>query len=116
MKHAVRETLAVLALVVMGLEKRLRHSQDPASATVPPLLTLERFLFRLVTVGFVLLTLTLASGHLITPYDSHPVEIVDSSVSAYNGVWNRTASSGPSVVPLPPASTDQAVWTCSSPK
>ena len=29
---------------------------------MPPLLTLERFLFRLVAVGFVLLTLTLASG------------------------------------------------------
>ena len=29
---------------------------------------------------------------------------------------NRVASSGPSVVPLPPASTDHEVWTCSSPK
>jgi ABC-type uncharacterized transport system permease subunit len=56
-----------LALVVMGLERRLRHSLlDPSSATVPPLLTLERFLFRLVTVGFVLLTVTLASGMLFT--------------------------------------------------
>ena len=29
---------------------------------------------------------------------------------------NRVASSGVSVVPVPPASTDQAVWTCWSPK
>ena len=28
----------------------------------------------------------------------------------------RVASSGPSVVPKPPASIDHAVWTCSSPK
>jgi ABC-type uncharacterized transport system permease subunit len=65
--YAMFLVAAVLALVVMGLEKRLRHSVlDPASATVPPLLTLERFLFRLVTVGFVLLTATLASGMLFT--------------------------------------------------
>jgi ABC-type uncharacterized transport system permease subunit len=65
--YAMFLVAAVLALVVMGLEKRLRHSLlDPASATVPPLLTLERFLFRLVTVGFVLLTATLASGMLFT--------------------------------------------------
>src|SRR5215467_2225251 len=58
---------AVLAAVVMSLEKRLRHSLlDPAATAVPPLLTLERFLFRLVTVGFVLLTVTLASGMLFT--------------------------------------------------
>ena len=31
-----------------------------------PLLTLERFLFRLIAVGFLLLTLTLASGMLFT--------------------------------------------------
>ena len=29
---------------------------------------------------------------------------------------NRVASSGPSDVPVPPASTDHEVWTCSSPK
>ncbi len=65
--YAMFLVAAVLALVVMGLEKRLRHSLlDPSAATVPPLLTLERFLFRLVTVGFVLLTLTLASGMLFS--------------------------------------------------
>ena len=46
-----------------GLEKRLhRGLQDTAARAVPPLLTLERYLFRLIGVGFVLLTLTLASG------------------------------------------------------
>jgi ABC-type uncharacterized transport system permease subunit len=54
---------ALQALVLMGLEKRLRHHlPDVRADGVPPLLTLERFLFRLVTVGFVLLTLTVISG------------------------------------------------------
>ncbi len=58
---------ALQALLLMGLEKRLRrHLPDPGASGLPPLLTLERFLFRLVTVGFVLLTLTLASGMLFS--------------------------------------------------
>ena len=65
--YAMFLVAAVLALVVMGLEKRLRHNVlDASGATVPPLLTLERFLFRLVAVGFVLLTITLASGMVFT--------------------------------------------------
>jgi len=65
--YAMFLVAAVLAIVVMGLEQRLRHNVlDPAAARVPPLLTLERFLFRLVTVGFVLLTATLVSGILFT--------------------------------------------------
>lgn len=65
--YAMFLVAAVLALVVMSLEKRLRHRlPDPAAAALPPLLTLERFLFRLVATGFVLLTLTLASGMLFT--------------------------------------------------
>ena len=65
--YAMFLVAAVLALVVMTLEKRLRHRlPDPASAAVPPLLTLERFLFRLIAVGFALLTLTLVSGVLFS--------------------------------------------------
>jgi ABC-type uncharacterized transport system permease subunit len=37
-----------------------------ATGGTPPLLTLERYLFRLITTGFVLLTLTLASGILFS--------------------------------------------------
>lgn len=58
---------AVQAMILMGLEKRLhRRLPDPGSDSLPPLLTLERFLFRLVTTGFVLLTLTLGSGMLFS--------------------------------------------------
>jgi len=65
--YAMFLVAALQALVLMGLEKRLhRRLPDPESAALPPLLTLERFLFRLVAVGFLLLTLTLASGMLFT--------------------------------------------------
>ena len=65
--YALFLVAAVLALAVMSLEKRLRRRlPDPGTATLPPLLTLEQFLFRLVAVGFALLTLTLASGILFT--------------------------------------------------
>jgi ABC-type uncharacterized transport system permease subunit len=54
---------ALQALLLMSVEKRLHagHSH-PLDDTLPPLLTLERFLFRLIGVAFVLLTLTIASG------------------------------------------------------
>jgi len=65
--YAIFLVAALQALVLMGLEKRLhRRLPDPEAAALPPLLTLERFLFRLVAVGFVLLTVTLASGMLFT--------------------------------------------------
>jgi ABC-type uncharacterized transport system permease subunit len=58
---------AVEALILMGLEKRLhRRLPDRDPSSLPPLLTLERFLFRLIGAGFVLLTLTLASGMLFS--------------------------------------------------
>jgi len=65
--YALFLVAAVQALILMGLEKRLhRRLPDPAGDSLPPLLTLERFLFRLVTLGFVLLTLTMASGILFS--------------------------------------------------
>jgi ABC-type uncharacterized transport system permease subunit len=58
---------ALQALILLGLERRLhRGLPEPAAQALPPLLTLERFLFRLVDVGFVLLTLTLVSGALFS--------------------------------------------------
>jgi ABC-type uncharacterized transport system permease subunit len=67
LSYALFLVAALQAVVLMGLEKRLhRRLPDPGAATLPPLLTLERFLFRLVGAGFVLLTLTLASGMLFS--------------------------------------------------
>jgi ABC-type uncharacterized transport system permease subunit len=58
---------ALQALILLGLERRLhRGLSEPAAQALPPLLTLERFLFRLVDVGFVLLTLTLVTGALFS--------------------------------------------------
>jgi len=63
--YALFLVAAVQALILMGLEKRLhKRLPDPGRDSAPPLLTLERFLFRLVTAGFALLTLTLVSGML----------------------------------------------------
>ena len=58
---------ALTSLLMTGLEKRL-HRGLPALAgdRTPPLLTLERYLFRLIGAGFVLLTLTVASGALFS--------------------------------------------------
>jgi ABC-type uncharacterized transport system permease subunit len=65
--YAMFLVAALQALVLMGLENRLRRRMlEPETAAAPPLLTLERFLFRLIAVGFLLLTLTLASGMLFT--------------------------------------------------
>jgi ABC-type uncharacterized transport system permease subunit len=73
-------TIAMLHAVLMALvERRLHHSRSARGAAgafgadgagmlggplgaLPPLLTLERLLFRMITAAFILLTLTLASG------------------------------------------------------
>lgn len=65
--YALFVVAALQALMLTGLEKRLRGGGggDTAGET-PPLLTLERYLFRLVGAGFVLLTLALATGFLFS--------------------------------------------------
>jgi ABC-type uncharacterized transport system permease subunit len=65
--YALFVVAALQALVLVGLEARL-HRGLPASADgeAPPLLMLERFLFQLVGLGFVLLTATLATGFLFS--------------------------------------------------
>jgi ABC-type uncharacterized transport system permease subunit len=58
-------TIAALhALLMAVVERRLHHHPTlPAVLTnMPPLLTMENLLFRVIWVGFILLTLTLISG------------------------------------------------------
>lgn len=57
-------TIASLHVVLMAvLEKRLHGGQlRPGVTGLPPLLTMERILFQLIGAGFVLLTLSLATG------------------------------------------------------
>ena len=65
--YALFVVVALQALVMTGLEKRLhRGLPDVASQRGPPLITLERYMFRLLGVGFVLLTATLVSGVLFS--------------------------------------------------
>lgn len=61
-------TLAALHAVLMAVaEKRLhRGHMTPFFAGLPPLLTMEKLLFRLIHLAFFLLTLTLASGILFS--------------------------------------------------
>ena len=60
-------SLFIIAVLHAGLmswvESRLHHASLPRVLQgLPPLLTMEILLFRIIAVGFVLLTLTLASG------------------------------------------------------
>jgi len=57
-------TIASLHVLLMALlERRLHGGKLPAALQMlPPLLTMETLLFRIITAGFVLLTLTLATG------------------------------------------------------
>ncbi len=57
-------TIASLHVLLMALlERRLHGGNLPAALQkLPPLLTMETLLFRIITAGFILLTLTLASG------------------------------------------------------
>jgi len=65
--YALFIVAALQALVLLGLERRLhRGLPDPRADALPPLLTLERFLFRLVDAGYLLLTFTLASGAIFS--------------------------------------------------
>lgn len=61
-------TLAALHAILMAVaEKRLhRGRMTPLFAGLPPLLTMEALLFRLIHIAFLLLTLTLASGILFS--------------------------------------------------
>jgi ABC-type uncharacterized transport system permease subunit len=85
--YAFLVVVALQALVMTGLEKRLhRGLPDLATGASPPLLTLERYLFRLITAGFVLLTLTLASGILFSEkLFGKPVEFTHKNVFSVAG-------------------------------
>jgi ABC-type uncharacterized transport system permease subunit len=61
--YAMLIVAALQALLLLSLERRLhRGVAARGEAAMPPLLTLERFLFRLVLLGYALLTVTMLSG------------------------------------------------------
>jgi ABC-type uncharacterized transport system permease subunit len=57
-------TIAALHALLMALAERRLHSHTLSKVLgmLPPLLTMEHLLFRIITMGFVLLTLSIASG------------------------------------------------------
>ncbi|MDA8224418.1 MAG: cytochrome c biogenesis protein CcsA [Betaproteobacteria bacterium] len=78
-------TIAALHASLMSVvEKRLhRIGTSPDMPRLPPLLTLESVLFRLIGVGFTLLTLTLISGMLFSEELFHePVQFNHKTVFA----------------------------------
>lgn len=63
-------TIAALHAGLMSfVEKRLHHARLPkVFQNLPPLLTMETLLFRVIAVGFVLLTITVVSGMLFSEH------------------------------------------------
>ena len=60
-------TIASMHVLVMAvLERRLHGGLPPLLHNMPPLLTMESLLFRLIGAGFLLLTLALGSGILFS--------------------------------------------------
>ena len=59
-------TIAALHALLMALVERRLHGGVTMFASLPPLLTMENLLFRIIAAGFLLLTLTLASGILFS--------------------------------------------------
>jgi ABC-type uncharacterized transport system permease subunit len=61
-------TIAALHALLIALAQKHLHKAVPPTlvAGLPPLLTLEKLLFRMIQVGFLLLTLTLLSGVLFS--------------------------------------------------
>ena len=57
-------TIASLHVLLMALQEKHLHSHNVASfiQALPPLLTMESVLFKIIGAGFVFLTLTLATG------------------------------------------------------
>jgi ABC-type uncharacterized transport system permease subunit len=64
--YALFVVAALQALVLTKLENRLHRGLSPSADATPPLLTLERYLFRLIGLAFSLLTLALGSGVLFS--------------------------------------------------
>lgn len=61
-------TIASLHVMLMAIIERRLHAGTvaPSLRSMPPLLTMETLLFRIIAAGFILLTLTIASGVLFS--------------------------------------------------
>ncbi len=65
--YSLLTVAAVQALLMALMERRLHGAVLPSPLrALPPLLTMERLLFRILLLGFILLTLTLGSGMLFS--------------------------------------------------
>ncbi len=57
-------SLAAMQAILLGLQQRLLHEHHPGGVlrALPPLYMMESLLFRMIAIGFVLLTVALISG------------------------------------------------------
>lgn len=63
MAYSLLTIAALHALLMTVVERHLHHpATHPILTNLPPLLAMEKLLFHIIWVGFILLTLTLASG------------------------------------------------------
>ncbi|HUL41306.1 MAG TPA: cytochrome c biogenesis protein CcsA [Burkholderiales bacterium] len=79
-------TIAALhAVLTTVVERRLHNGTLPAMLhTLPPLLTMETLLFRVISAGFVLLTLALVSGMLFSQELLHqPAQFTHKTLFAF---------------------------------
>lgn len=84
--YALFVVAALQAVVLTGLEQRLHRGAPAAAQDAPPLLTLERYLFRLIAIGFVLLTVTLISGFVFSEeLFGQPVPLTNKNVFSVAG-------------------------------
>jgi ABC-type uncharacterized transport system permease subunit len=61
--YALLAIASIQAILYFSQEKLLQRKTNPSLLlTLPPLQTMEALLFRILTIGFVLLTVTLLSG------------------------------------------------------
>lgn len=75
--HGMLTNAAAVALLMRFADRRLHHPRTVRfQHTLPPLLTLEKLLFLCLWLGFLLLTLALASGTLFAEEAwGHPLEL-----------------------------------------
>ncbi|HCA27059.1 MAG TPA: cytochrome C biogenesis protein [Betaproteobacteria bacterium] len=82
--YALLGIAALHAMLMALVERRLHKKTLPANVHgLPPLLCMERLLFQVITVGFLLLTLTMISGMLFSEELFHqPLEFNHKTVFA----------------------------------
>lgn len=90
-------TLAAIQAVTLAIQDRLLHglSDNRTVQALPPLQTMERVLFQLITLGFFMLSLALVTGllfvdHLLAQHLAHKTVLSITAWAIFGGLlWGR---------------------------